>query len=117
MLIIFSHTIRLGIDLILLGIMLKLKIYEFTSTVEGLIFFRLSVGHIGRIYQYVISTGNHVTGFLTGIGANIIKTVLEVAILLNLYDDIDPDITAFVIIAILTRNIFEAVSLCERFSD
>ena len=117
MLITISHLLRLAIDLLLVGLMLELEIYEFTLTVQLLIFFRLSVGHGGRICQYRIGLTNHIYGLLAGFVANVIKTVLETAILLNLYEKIPNDIAGLAILGILGRNIFEAVSLCEEFSD
>ncbi len=117
MLIIFSHIFRLVIDLILLGIMHYLEIYKFTSILVVLIVFRLIVGHAGRIFQYLFGSLDDIDGLLTGVIANIIKTGLESAILLNLYDDISIGVTVIVILCILARNTFEAVSLCEEFSD
>lgn len=117
MLIIYSHIFRLVIDLGLLGLMLYLEIYEFTLIIVVLIVFRVIVGHVGRIFQYMFGSLDDMEGLLTGVIANAIKTALESAILLSLYDDISTGVTVIVILCILVRNTFEAVSLCEEFSD
>ena len=117
MIIVISHGVRLVIDIILLYIMLGLEIYELTLTVKILVTGRIIVGHVGRIFQYIIGSLDDIEGCAAGVTANIVKTILESVILLSLYDDISTDVAAIVIICILARNTFEAVSLCEEFSD
>ena len=119
MTILVSHIARLVIDLILFAIMLELDLYEFTNTFIILIVFRLIIGHFGRIFQYVLSLADDFDGLIAGFLANGIKTTLESIILLSLYkdEDISNDVIAIIIICILARNTFEAVSLCEDFSE
>ena len=115
--IIISHIARLLIDLGLLLLMRYLEIYELTDGLTLLIAFRIIVGHFGRIFQFVIGSGDDIEGFAVGIIANVLKTVLESAILLSLYDDISLRVTVLVIVCILARNLFEAVALCEEFGE
>ena len=114
---ILSHGVRGLIDIALFGIMLYLDIYDFTNIVLFFIVCRIVVGHLGRIFQYVIGDSDDVEGCLAGLVANGIKTILEAAILLNLYGVWSMPITVTVILLILARNVFEAVSLCEEFSE
>ena len=115
--ILFAHIVRLLIDLGLLFLLRYLEIYELTDVLMGLIAARISVGHFGRIFQFVIGVSDDIEGCAAGLFANIIKTALEAAILLNLYDEISFGIAVLVIGCILARNIFEAVSLCEEFGE
>lgn len=115
--IIISHVVRLFIDLGLLVLMRYLEIYELTDGLTLLIAFRIIVGHFGRIFQFIIGASDDIEGFAAGIIANIIKTTLEAAILLSLYDDISLSVAVIVIGCILARNIFEAVALCEEFGE
>ena len=117
MTIVISHIVRLVIDLVLLYIMLDLEIYELTLTVKILVTGRIIIGHVGRIFQYIIGSLDDMEGCAAGAIANIVKTILESVILLSLHDDISTRVAAIVIICIFARNIFEAVSLCEEFSD
>lgn len=115
--IIISHFVRLVIDLGLLVLLRELEIYDLTLELTGLIAFRIVVGHFGRMFQYIVGYSDDMEGFITGIIANIIKTALETAILLNLYNDISFGVTVIVIGCILARNLFEAISLCEEFGE
>ena len=117
MLTISSHGARAIIDSALFFIMIHLDIYNFTDIVLLLIGCRIVVGHLGRMFQYVIGGSDEAEGCATGIIANIIKTALEVAILLNIYGVFSAHITIAVVALILGRNIFEALSLCEQFSE
>ena len=114
--IVLSHIFRLVLDLMLLGIMLHLDLYEFTSTIIFLIIVRLVVGHAGRIFQHLFGSLDDMEGLIVGLIANGIKTILESVILFSLYD-VPTYAIVSVVICILGRNGFEAVSLCEDFSD
>ena len=121
MIAIVAHVLRLIFDLILIGILYSLRIYEFPTWITVLIILRICVGHIGRIIQQIVSLDDEIDGLAAGVVAALIRTGLEIAIMLHVtvseYGPLSRSILVSIIAIMIARNVSEAFSLCQDFVD
>lgn len=121
MIAIVAHVLRLIFDLILIGILYSLRIYEFPTWITVLIILRIFAGHIGRIIQQIASLDDEFEGLIAGIVAALIRTGLEIAIMIHVtaseYGPLSRLILGSIIVIMIARNVSEAFSLCQDFAD
>ena len=121
----WTHFGSLVADYMLVGLLISRKVYEFPIPLVALVILRMLVGHLGRIVPRLVNLRDDLSNILMGMITALIKFLLELAMILYIMESKGIDISGGILVAIvvflLFRSAFEAVSmskaLIEEFSE